>query len=400
MIRTSLLALLLAGSATAALAQTDPHAGHAMPAASASANPHAGHQMPAAAGAAPAETAPPASPDPHAGHQMAVPVAADPHAGHAMPPAASDPHAGHQMPSSPTAADPHAGHAMPAAPTSSSQDPHAGHQMAAPPAAADSHAGHAMGATPSGQTGADLPVGKAPPPEVIRDSVADRVFGPDAMRRARSILENEHGGARASKVQADLLEWAPDGDRYGWEIEGWYGGDINRFAFKSEGEGRSGEGVASAEIQLLYSRAVARYTDVQAGLRYDLEPRGRAYATVGVDALFPYWFEAEGALFLSDKGDLLARAEGSYDFRLTQRLILQPRAELEFAAQDIPESQIGSGLSTAELGLRLRYEIRREFAPYVGVSYERSFGDTAEFARAHGEDVESTRFVVGLRAWF
>ena len=381
MIRISLLGLLLAGSATAALAQSDPHAGHAMP-------------------AAPAETASSASPDPHAGHRMPAPAAGDPHAGHAMPPAASDPHAGHQMPSSPTAADPHAGHAMPAAPTSSSQDPHAGHQMAPPPGAADPHAGHAMGATPSGQTGADLPVGKAPPPEVIRDSVADRVFGSDAMGRARSILENEHGGARASKVQADLLEWAPDGGRYGWEIEGWYGGDINRFAFKSEGEGRSGEGIESAEIQLLYSRAVARYTDVQAGLRYDLEPRGRAYATVGVDALFPYWFEAEGALFLSDKGDLLARAEGSYDLRLTQRLILQPRAELEFAAQDIPESQIGSGLSSAELGLRLRYEIRREFAPYVGVSYERSFGDTAEFARAHGEDVESTRFVVGLRAWF
>lgn len=401
MIRTSLLALLLAGSATAALGQTDPHAGHAMPAAPAAADPHAGHQMPAAAGAAPAAPASPGSPDPHAGHQMpAAPAAADPHAGHAMPAAAADPHAGHQMSSGPAAADPHAGHAMPAAPTSSSPDPHAGHQMAPPDAAADPHAGHAMGPTGRGQTGADLPVGNAPPPEVIRDSVADRVFGRDAMSRARSILENEHGGSRVSKVQADLLEWAPDGDRYGWEVEGWYGGDINRFAFKSEGEGQSGEGVESAEIQLLYSRAVARYTDVQAGVRYDLEPRGRAYATVGVDATFPYWFEAEGALFLSDKGDLLARAEGSYDLRLTQRLILQPRAELEFAAQDIPESQIGSGLSTAELGLRLRYEIRREFAPYVGVSYERSFGDTADLVRAHGEKAESTRFVVGLRAWF
>ena len=400
MIRTSLLALLLAGSATAALAQTDPHAGHTMPAAPPAADPHAGHQMPPAAGAAPAETAAPASPNPHAGHQMPAPAAGDPHAGHAMPPAPADPHAGHQMPSVPTAADPHAGHAMPAAPTSSSPDPHAGHQMPPPDAAADPHAGHAMGAAPSGQTGADLPVGDAPPPEVIRDSVADRVFAPDAMGRARSILENEHGGARASKVQADLLEWAPNGDRYSWEIEGWYGGDINRFAFKTEGEGQSGEKVESAELQLLYSRAVARYTDIQAGLRYDLEPRGRAYATIGVDALFPYWFEAEGALFLSDKGDLLARAEGSYDFRLTQRLILQPRAELEFAAQDIPESEIGSGLSRTELGLRLRYEIRREFAPYVGVSYERSFGDTADFARAHGEKAESTRFVVGLRAWF
>jgi copper resistance protein B len=272
--------------------------------------------------------------------------------------------------------------------------------MTAPAAAADPHAGHAVDADAGDQTGADLAVGDTPAPPVIHDNMADQVFDPGAMQRARSILQDEHGGARVSKVQADLLEWAPKGDRSSWEVEGWYGGDTNRFAFKTEGEGQSGAGVESAEVQLLYSRAVARYTDVQAGIRYDLEPRGRAYATVGVDALFPYWFEAEGALFLSDKGDLLARLEGSYDFRLTQRLILQPRSELEFAAQDIPESRIGSGLSRGEFGLRLRYEVRREFAPYVGVSYERGFGDTADFVRAHGEKAGSTRFVVGLRAWF
>lgn len=257
-----------------------------------------------------------------------------------------------------------------------------------------------MAGAGGGQTGADLAVGNAPPPPVIRDNLADAVFGAGPMQRARSILENEHGGARVSKVQADLLERAPKGDRYGWEVEGWYGGDINRFAFKTEGEGASRGGVEAAEVQLLYSRAVARYTDVQVGLRYDVEPRSRAYASLAVDAMFPYWFEAEGSLFLSDKGDLLARLEGSYDWRLTQRLILQPRAELEFAAQDMPESEIGSGLSTGELGLRLRYEIRREFAPYIGVSFERAFGDTARFVRAHGEDVKSTRVVVGLRAWF
>ncbi len=400
MIRTSLLALLLAGSAGPAFAQANPHAGHAMPTASATADPHAGHQMPAAA------------PGPHASHRASAASAggapaeapaeasADPHAGHAMPPTAADPHAGHQMPSPPAAADPHAGHTMPAAPAAPPADPHAGHQMDGAAAPADPHAGHVMGPAAGGQTGADLPVGDAPPPPVIRDNMADQVFDVRAMTRARSILEEEHGGARVSKLQADLLEWAPKGDRYSWQVEGWYGGDINRFAFKTEGEGQSGEGVESAEVQLLYSRAVARYTDLQAGLRYDLEPRGRAYATVGVDALFPYWFEAEGALFLSDKGDLLARVEGSYDFRLTQRVILQPRAELEFSAQDIPESQIGSGLTRGEFGLRLRYELRREFAPYVGVSYERSFGDTADFVRAHGEKAAATRLVVGLRAWF
>ena len=160
------------------------------------------------------------------------------------------------------------------------------------------------------------------------------------------------------------------------------------------------DGVEAAEVQALYSRAVARYTDVQVGVRQDFEPRGRTYATVGVESLFPYWFEAEGALFLSDTGDLLARIEGTYDLRLAQRLVLQPQAELGLSAQDIRETDTGSGFTHLEFGLRLRYEIRREFAPYIGVAYERSLGRTADFARAAGEDVESTSFVVGLRAWF
>lgn len=421
MIRASLLSVLLAGSASAVAAQrADPHAGHVMPvqpATAAQAAPARPAPAPgrgnAQAGRQPAAHRPPA--DLHAGHTMppapaasrvpqaapqaAAPAAADPHAGHVMPgqPAApADPHAGHTMPTASSAAQ-----AGPHAPASAPADPHAGHVMPGQPAApADPHAGHAMPGAGAVQTGADLAVGSAPPPPVFRDNLADQVFGVSPMQRARSILESEHGGTRVSKVQADLLEWAPKGDRYGWEMEGWYGGDINRFAFKTEGEGASRGGVEAAEVQLLYSRAVARYTDVQVGLRYDLEPRSRAYATLAVDAMFPYWFEAEGSIFLSEKGDLLAHLEGSYDWRLTQRLILQPRAELEFAAQDIPDSEIGSGLSTGELGLRLRYEFRREFAPYVGVSFERSFGDTARFARAHGENVKRTRFVVGLRAWF
>lgn len=381
MIRTSFLALLMASAATAAAAQaSDPHAGHVM-------------------------TAQPAGPaDAHAGHTVSAPTQApaDPHAERAMSgaaPTAHRPQSGEQRPAAQSSADPHAGHAMPM-PPASAVDPHAAHQMAAPPTAADPHAGHAMTPANGAQTAADLPVGEAPPPAVIQDSAADRVFGAGPMQRARGILENEHGAARIAKVQADLLEWGPDGDRYDWEVEAWYGGDINRLVVKTQGEGQAHSGLEAAEVQLLYSRAVARYTDVQVGLRYDLEPRSRAYATFAVDATFPYWFEAEGSVFVSEEGDVLARVEGSYDVRLTQRLILQPRAELEFAAQDIPESEIGSGLSSAELGLRLRYEIRREFAPYVGVSYERGFGGTADFARAHGEDVESTRFMVGLRAWF
>jgi copper resistance protein B len=121
---------------------------------------------------------------------------------------------------------------------------------------------------------------------------------------------------------------------------------------------------------------------------------------LGIEGLAPYWFEAEGTLFLSNKGDLLARAEGYYDQRITQDLVLQPRAELNFALQNIPENAIGSGLSTAEIGLRLRYERIREFAPYVGVSWERKLGRTADLARMRGEDTGGAHFVLGVRAWF
>lgn len=126
----------------------------------------------------------------------------------------------------------------------------------------------------------------------------------------------------------------------------------------------------------------------------------RAYASVGFEALAPYWFDVEGTVFLSDKGDVLARAEAYYDQRITNWIVLQPRAELNFAAQDVPENGIGSGLSDIELGLRLRYEYRRELTPYIGVSWDRKLGATARFARAEGESTGGFSFVTGLRVWF
>ena len=154
-------------------------------------------------------------------------------------------------------------------------------------------------------------------------------------------------------------------------------------------------------MQALYSRAVGPYFNLQAGVRHDFQPTpNRTYATIGFEGLAPYMFEVEGAVFLSNKGDLLGRLEGYYDQRITQRLILQPRAELNFAAQDVPENRIGSGLSNAELGLRLRYEIRREFAPYIGVSWDRKVGDTARFSRAAGDDATAKSIVAGVRVWF
>ena len=157
----------------------------------------------------------------------------------------------------------------------------------------------------------------------------------------------------------------------------------------------------SAEVQILYSRAVDPYFNLQAGVRQYLEkgPR-RTYATIGVEGLASRLFEIEGALFLSDKGDVSARFEGYHDMRLTQRLVLQSRAELSLATQDVPETSIGAGLTDVELGVRLRYEISRRFAPYIGLSHQRSVGKTARLSRAAGEDPRATRFVAGLRFWF
>ena len=310
-------------------------------------------------------------------------------------------HSAHAMsePTAPTtkapAKDPHAGHRMPApdkpATPAPADDPHAGHQMPAPknpetpPPADDPHAGHQMPAAPApdrgghGTGGTALPAGTGTAPVPPAATYADSVWGAEAMAASRRTLRREHGGSSFSQIMFDLAEYqiAKGRDGARWDAEGWFGGDINRLVIKSEGEARFGDGVEHAEIQALYSRAIDPYFNLQAGVRYDIRPDpSRVYATIGVEGLAPYWFEVDAALFLSNKGDLLARIGGYYDQRITQRLILQPRAELNFAAQDVPETGTGSGLSDVELGLRLRYEVKREFAPYIGINWTRSVGDT------------------------
>lgn len=255
-------------------------------------------------------------------------------------------------------------------------------------------------------SGIDAPIpppdaGNGVPPDAPRDYAADAFFSKADMERSRDTLRREHGGARVSKFMLDQLEYSRiDGENtYRWNGEAWFGGDINRFVLKSEAEGS--KNVRDAEVQALYSRAVGPYTDVQAGVRYDIEPSpSRTYLALGVQSLLPYWFEVGGAVFVGESGQVLARAEGSYDFLLTQRIALQPRAELNFASKEDTAIGRGSGLVNAELGLRLRYEIRREFAPYIGVVWNREFGDTADYARVLGEDPESTSVVIGLRTWY
>ena len=268
-------------------------------------------------------------------------------------------------------------------------------QPAADPSA-DPHAGHVMPAT-------SPPMPAAAPPPIPTDHAADALYDPAVMARARAAMIRENGGMTFSQLMIDRAEYRAHkgGDSYHWEGEGWIGGDINRLAIKSEGEGAVDGALHSAEVQALYSRAIDPWWNLIAGVRHDIRPQPqRSYATIGIDGLAPYWFEVEAQAFLSDRGDAHFRIEGSYDQRITQRLILQPAAELNVAVQDVPELGIGAGLSDVELGLRLRYELAREFAPYVGINWERRVGDSARFARAAGEEASTTSLVMGLRFWF
>ena len=377
----ALAPLILAAGAFSAQAQ-DPHAGHVMP-------------------APPTPTRP--APDPVSRPQTpASPATPDPHAGHVMPPAqtppTADPQAGHQRPVQPVTVDPHAGHDMSTMVPPAQPDPHAGHDMS----------NMSMG-PPDVPTSADNPgrPPEAPVPSAAMGGpihAADLVFGADAMAASRRTLIRENGDVRITAAIIDRLEagFADDDETWLWDVQGWSGDDVNRFWWKSEGEGEFGGSLEEAELQALYSRAVTPFWDVQAGVRQDFRPDGEdtTHLVLGLQGLAPQWWEIDAAAFLSTEGDLTARVEAEYDQRLTQRLILQPRFEIDASASDIPELEIGSGLSSVEAGLRLRYEFRKEFAPYVGVEWSRAFGDTADYIEARGGEPEDTRFVVGLKAWF
>lgn len=259
-----------------------------------------------------------------------------------------------------------------------------------------------MAAAPSA-AGTDLPPGNAPAPPVRHDRSADAFYGSQAMAEAEARMMGAHRGSTYHQLLFNLADYQAHRGRngYRWSSQAWIGGDLDRLVVKSEGEGAIGRSVENADLQALYSRAIDPYWNVQVGLRQAILPGpNRAYAVLSIEGLAPYWVETEASLFLSSKGDLLARAEAYHDLRITERLVLQPRAELNFAAQTVRENRIGAGLSDTELGLRLRYEIAREFAPYVGLSWERRIGRTARLARDAGEEAGGVRFVTGLRFWF
>ena len=219
--------------------------------------------------------------------------------------------------------------------------------------------------------------------------------------------EATHMGAQSySLALLDLFEVAPAAAGVPARLEGFYriGTDYTRLWLKGEGEGLVSEGMGEAEVQALYSRLISPYFEAQAGVRLDTEfgegdLRARPQLVVGLEGLAPYWFEVEPALFLSAAGDLSARLEGSYDLLITQRLVLQPEAEVNLALQKVEDWGVGSGLNNIEAGLRLRYEIKREIAPYIGVSWLNRFGSAEDFARSEGASGSQVRLVFGVRLW-
>lgn len=185
-----------------------------------------------------------------------------------------------------------------------------------------------------------------------------------------------------------------------WEAQAWIGRDLNKLWVKTEGEVIDSD-VEEAELQLLYSRAVAPFWDIQIGWRHDIKPKpNRDWLALGVKGLAPYFFETDVALFVGEKGNVGVRTQFEYEMLFTQKLILSPEVEANFFSKNDADISIGSGLSDLNVGLRLRYEIKREIAPYLGVEWTKSFGKTADFVKEESGDISNVQWVLGLRAWF
>lgn len=250
--------------------------------------------------------------------------------------------------------------------------------FSAMPAYAQDHSGHAA---PSAVSAPEDKMRQSSKPE---DAAVHAAHGGGIFHAFR--LETDYGAGTEGPVAS-------------WDFEGWIGGDYNKLWLKSEGENSDGK-TEQAEFWALYSRNVSTFWDLQAGIRHDTQPHPTTYFVFGTQGLAPFFIETEAHLFISDEGDITARLRREHDLLLTQRLILQPYAEINLSAQDVPEQEIGAGFTEGEIGLQTRYEFTRKFAPYVDFRYERKFGETSSIAKDEGEDNDDFIAAVGLRFMF
>ena len=263
------------------------------------------------------------------------------------------------------------------------------------PASEMDHA--AMGHGTADADSTDLPPDAAPLEPIPQVTDTDRAAAfPDVAGHA------VHDTSVHWFALVDRLEtWDEDeGTPIAWEGSGWIGTDLDRAWIRTEGEALDGS-VESANVEVFYGRAIARWWDAVVGIRHDFgDDSSQTFAAVGVTGLAPYMFEVEATAYVGESGQTGVGVEAEYETLITNRLILQSVIEAQAWGKDDPARGIGSGLSKVEGGFRLRYEFTRKFAPYIGIVRERVFGGTADLRDAQGAEVDDTRFVVGLRTWF
>jgi copper resistance protein B len=257
--------------------------------------------------------------------------------------------------------------------------------------------------------GAQVAIAQTPPQAPPAASPGDHVppeppaseLPPMSSREMTQMMDMNDASA-LGMLLADQLEWRSGDGLSGpaWNVLGWYGTDYDKLWLNTEGEHQGGE-TEDGRVELLWDRIFSRWWSWQAGVRHDFgDGPSRDWLAIGVQGLAPYWFNVEATAYVGDAGRTAARLQAEYELLFTQRLILQPELEVNAYGKDDPQRLIAAGFSNLQLALRLRYEIRRQFAPYVGVVWERSLGETAELVSAAGRDPNVLQVVAGVRFWF
>lgn len=236
------------------------------------------------------------------------------------------------------------------------------------------------------------------PPSALRDPHAYA----DGYDFSQFPMRHEDAGLKLGSLRADRLEAvrADNNTSAAYDLQAWYGGDFDRAVLKAEGDVDNGK-LQEGRAEVLWGHAITSFWDAQLGVRYDngIDP-DRGWLAVGIQGLAPYWFELDATAYVGDEGRSALRISGEYELLLTQKLILQPSLEADVYGKRDAAREQGSGLSDMSVGLRLRYEIKREFAPYIGIEWTGKYGGTADYARAAGQETAETQAVAGVRFWF
>ena len=223
--------------------------------------------------------------------------------------------------------------------------------------------------------------------------------GPYALEgNERLTLADEHP---FYALLGDRLEYNEQANAGVFDLQTWYGTTFDRLVIKTEGDFSEGS-IEENQTDILWGHAVSAYWDTQAGVRLDYNKEGenRQWLAFGLQGLAPYWFELDMTAYVGERGNTAFTLEAEYELLLTQKLIIQPRAEITLYGKNDKQNELGSGLSSSAIGFRVRYEFTRQFAPYIGVEWSNKFGNTADYATSSGQSNNNTAFVAGIKFWF